>query len=40
MPKFDMRVVQIDLARQIETVETVCRYMDVAAIWTLPPRRV
>ncbi len=31
MPKFDMRVVQIDLARQIETVETVCRYMDVAA---------
>lgn len=31
MPKFDMRVVQIDLARQIETVETVCRFMDVAA---------
>ena len=31
MPKFDRRVVQIDLARQIETVETVCRFMDVAA---------
>ena len=31
MPKFDMRLVQIDLARQIETVETVCRFMDVAA---------
>ena len=31
MPKFNMRVVQIDLARQIETVETVCRFMDVAA---------
>lgn len=29
--KFEMRAVQIDLARQIETVDTVCRFMDTVA---------